>query len=32
MAEPTFIGTWNLFRGNINNEGTVSVQNSTCRI
>ena len=32
MAESTFVGNWNLFRGNITDEGKVSVANSTCRI
>jgi hypothetical protein len=32
MAEATFVGNWNLFRGNITDEGKVSVANSTCRI
>ncbi|HEU4873811.1 MAG TPA: hypothetical protein VFT44_12000 [Pyrinomonadaceae bacterium] len=33
MAEPTFIGNWNLFRGSVTDEGReVSVKNSTCRI
>ena len=32
MAEPTFIGNWNLFQGSIPDEGKVRVVNSTCQI
>jgi len=32
MADPTFIGNWNLFKGSITDEGKVSVVNSTCQI
>lgn len=32
MAEPTFIGDWNLFMGSVTDDGNVSVKNATCRI
>lgn len=32
MAEGTFIGNWNLFRGSISEDGNVSVKNSSCQI